>query len=219
MAVPTSKAEFKAYCLRNKYTAWYFNIIENAEVRNWKKNTSPCYVEKHHIVPNSFGGKTTVYLTSREHFICHALLTRMLSGEPKAKMVWAIMCLKGKGRYINSRLYTAAKSNLKHTEDAKRKMSDMRKGTQIGSKNHNYGNRGSLNPLYGTKQTEEHVNKRVDKIRGRIHSADSKRKMSQNRPRGPSGKKWFNNGVSETFGLPETRPSSWEFGRLKRKAA
>lgn len=30
MAVPASRDEFKKFCLRNKYSKWYFNIIESA---------------------------------------------------------------------------------------------------------------------------------------------------------------------------------------------
>lgn len=218
MAVPTTKEEFKEYCLRNKYTNWYFNIIDNAINRNWAKNNITCYVEQHHYIPKSLGGKDehTVFLTSREHFICHILLTKMLTSDDKAKMVWAVMCLKGKGRYYNSRLYENTKLNVKHSDASKLKMSMTRRGTQVGSKNHNYGNKGILNPLFGTKQTENHKNKRIIKLVGRKQSEESKIKMSLNRPKGPSGKKWFNNGIKETFGLPENIPQGWQYGRLRR---
>jgi len=218
MAVPTTRAAFKEYCLKNKYSKWYFNIIENAISRNWSKSNAPCYVERHHYIPVSLGGNDShiVFLSSKEHFVCHALLTRMLNGEDKAKMIWTIMCLKGKNRYINSRLYSSFKLCLKHTDESKRKMSENRKITQVGEKNNNFGNRGSLNPLYGTKQTTEHKNKRIQKLLGRKQSEISKQLMSLNRPHGPSGKKWFNDGIKESFGLPETKPENWSFGRLKR---
>lgn len=48
----------------------------------------------------------------------------------------------------------------------------------------------------------------------RICSLKTRIKMSQNRPRGPSGKKWFNNGKIEKFDLPENKPDSFNFGRL-----
>lgn len=218
MAVPTTKEEFREYCSKNKYSDWYFNIIENAINRNWGKTHTDVYLEKHHYIPLSLGGKDQhiVYLTSREHFVCHALLTKMLFGKEKAKMCWAMMCLKGKNRYINSRIYQTIKSNLKHTPESKKKMSDSRKGSQIGEKNHNYGNRGPLNPIYGKKQTEEHKSKRISKLYGRKHSEETKLKMSANRPKGISNKKWFNNGLKESFGLPENKPENWTFGRLKR---
>ena len=39
--------------LQNKYTQWYYNIVNNAQAR--LSNTT--YIEKHHIVPKSLGGK------------------------------------------------------------------------------------------------------------------------------------------------------------------
>lgn len=74
--------------INNKYTKWYFNIINRA------KNKTPCdYSEKHHIIPKSLGGDNSkenlVYLTAKEHFICHCLLPKMLTGDDKTKMVYA----------------------------------------------------------------------------------------------------------------------------------
>ena len=54
------------YILDNKYSKWYFSIIQNAKNRIIE-NT---YYEKHHIIPKSFGGDDTesnlVKLTFRE---------------------------------------------------------------------------------------------------------------------------------------------------------
>lgn len=63
-----------------KYTKWYCSIIENAISRVEALD----YYEGHHILPKSFkmGGEidpvNIVKLTSREHFICHRLLPKML---------------------------------------------------------------------------------------------------------------------------------------------
>lgn len=58
--------------LQNKYTQCYYNIVNRAKAREQLG-----YVEKHHIIPKSLGGKDTadnlVKLTAREHFICHWL--------------------------------------------------------------------------------------------------------------------------------------------------
>jgi len=75
--------------LDNKYSRWYFSIIERAKIR-----TLEGYVERHHIIPSSLGGEngTTnkVKLTAREHFICHLLLVKMLpTGKARNKLVWA----------------------------------------------------------------------------------------------------------------------------------
>ena len=57
------------------------------------------YVEGHHILPKSFkqGGEkdksNLVYLTAREHFICHWLLTKMFTDQCLHKMQYAFKCL------------------------------------------------------------------------------------------------------------------------------
>lgn len=195
-------------------------MINKALIRNWNKKTAPCYVECHHYTPISIVGKNNnvVYLSAREHFICHLLLVRMLEGKNKAKMSWAIMCMKGrKNGYINSFLYEAAKKNVKHTEESKMKMSKQRAGTKKGENNPMFGKKGELSPLYGSEQTYEHKEKKLSKIRGRKQSLESRILMSKNRKKGPSGKKWFNNGIIETFDLPENKPENFVFGRLIRK--
>lgn len=72
---------------QNKYTKWYFNIIENSNADN-------IVVEKHHIIPKSLGGSddesNIVKLTPREHYICHKLLTKMVEGKFKMKMTFAL---------------------------------------------------------------------------------------------------------------------------------
>ena len=76
--------------LSNKYTIWYYQIIDSARVRI--KNNAE-YYERHHIIPKSLGGSNDpinlVYLTAREHFICHLLLTKMVTGKMKKSMDYA----------------------------------------------------------------------------------------------------------------------------------
>jgi len=73
----------------NKYSRWYNSIIQSARERT----TVLSYSEKHHIIPKSIGGsnlkENLVSLTAREHFICHYLLTKMLTGSAKQKMIYA----------------------------------------------------------------------------------------------------------------------------------
>lgn len=98
--------------IENKYTKWYFNIIYRAKSRVKLKNV---YYEKHHIIPKSLGGtndkENLVKLTAKEHFICHLLLIKMLTGREKYKMSFALFRMfhrnKKHNRYLpsSSRLY------------------------------------------------------------------------------------------------------------------
>jgi hypothetical protein len=75
--------------LDNKYTRWYYNIIEAAKARG----SGGFYTENHHIIPKSLGGSNDkinmVRLTAREHYVVHCLLVRMLRGVAKYKMISA----------------------------------------------------------------------------------------------------------------------------------
>ena len=73
----------------SKYSRWYEALITKAQNR-----TIDGYVEKHHIIPRSFGGNdgkaNLVSLTAREHYIAHALLWKMnFSGVYNSKMAFA----------------------------------------------------------------------------------------------------------------------------------
>jgi hypothetical protein len=102
----------------NKYTRWYYNIVNTA-----KSRIPAGYTEKHHIIPKSFyinksktgwlEGNSEVLenkakLTPEEHFLCHLLLVRMTTGLAKTKMSFALARLsrskKLQGK-INSRTY------------------------------------------------------------------------------------------------------------------
>jgi hypothetical protein len=94
--------------LNNKYKKWHDSIIDRA-----KNRVLSCYVERHHVIPKSCGGSddksNLVKLTAKEHFIVHLLLTKILKGNNKAKMILAFnfMCdLKKK----NSRLFDNLRS-------------------------------------------------------------------------------------------------------------
>lgn len=110
--------------LTNKYTTWYNKIISCAQQRD----VPDCYTEKHHIIPRSLGGDRSesniVTLTAREHFVCHLLLTKMVSGAAQFKMIKALTMIMGvknigKGRYIaNSRWYKYARETNRHNIDA-----------------------------------------------------------------------------------------------------
>jgi len=107
--------------LDNKYTRWYFNIISRALERPRNRKDAKAllgYIEGHHILPTSFrrGGnkdkENIVFLTSREHFIIHAILVKMFVDVYRMKMINAFLRMKTIGnkdlpnRYYNSHLFS-----------------------------------------------------------------------------------------------------------------
>ena len=135
----------------NKYTRWYYNIVNHAKTR-----TITGYTEKHHIIPKSCGGGNSknnlVALTAKEHFICHLLLIRMAEGQFRYKMAYALnrmLTTNNNGnqdRYIpTSRKFEKIRlqisNSLKghsspmkgrfHSDETKKKISDARKGYKM----------------------------------------------------------------------------------------
>ena len=118
----------------NKYTSQYYRIISNAQTR-----TTTEYSEKHHIIPRSLGGsnlKTNlVVLTAREHFVCHLLLTKMVVGQDKYKMLSAVTRFQ-QSRNYQDRILTSweykkirecaiqARTGQLHTDKTKQKIKD-----------------------------------------------------------------------------------------------
>jgi len=97
--------------IKNKYSKWYYSIINKAKNRD---NSKLQYTETHHAIPKSLGGdndtSNLVPLTAREHLICHMLLTRFINKQFKHKMVHALWCMYiFRGVKLNSRLYESVK--------------------------------------------------------------------------------------------------------------
>lgn len=71
--------------ITNKYTRIYYAIVSQA-IEIGKPSE---YCELHHIVPKALGGSNDianlVYLTAKQHFICHLLLPKMCSMEEHKK--------------------------------------------------------------------------------------------------------------------------------------
>jgi hypothetical protein len=93
--------------LENKYTKWYYNLINRAKNRILVRGE---YYETHHIIPKSLGGtdnKTNlVKLTAREHFVCHLLLIKMTTGKEKSKFVYTAAMMSGhQNKNGTSRIY------------------------------------------------------------------------------------------------------------------
>jgi len=163
----------------NKYTNWYFNIINSALSRN-----PTGYIERHHIIPKSFGGADTkeniVKLTAREHFICHRLLTKMVDGVQK--------------RYVvNSRSYETIRSELAKTLSLERK-GIMNKGRKISDeqkrilasysgRKHSEETKAKMKESWKKRppRTQEHRDAIAKAGLGRKASEETKLKMSATR--------------------------------------
>jgi hypothetical protein len=144
--------------------------------------------ESHHIVPKSLGGtnelSNIVHLTPREHFIAHALLTKMvIDKKHRRSMAYAFTRMKethnkcGYSRIGNGKLYELMRSNLKELYS--------------GSNNPFYGNKkflGKNNPFYGKKHTEDVKQKLRNKPKlygqdnhffGKKHTSKTKKIISE----------------------------------------
>lgn len=98
--------------LENKYTIWYYKIIERA-----KQRSCPELYESHHIIPKSLGGSNDtsnlVKLTFREHFLVHRLLVKMTCDNNNIKMSWALHRMMYSGKYFyNSYTYEKSRKDF-----------------------------------------------------------------------------------------------------------
>jgi len=171
--------------LQNKYSKYYFNIINRAKSREIAPNT---YTEKHHIIPKSCGGDNSsanlIKLTAREHFICHLLLPKMTEGKVKIKMTHAawLMCCKNQNGMrdykITSHLYEALRKN--HSKILEKK---------IGILNHNYGKKTGRTKDDFTPEWKENISKskkgvikgEKNPMFGKTHNTETRAKLSATR--------------------------------------
>jgi hypothetical protein len=138
----------------NKYYTWYIHICQRAKTRNWQKG-SGVYLEKHHILPKSFGlggdkdKENLVHLTAREHYIVHCLLPKFINHTPfRKKMDYALWYLSNRNmEYVpNAQAYDIAKQqmikNIKARQDSELTRSKKSRP-------------GELNGMYGKTHSDE----------------------------------------------------------------
>ena len=89
----------------------YFLAYQRLIAKAQSRGCIDGYVEKHHILPRALGGtddsSNLVVLTAREHFIAHVLLGKIYGGT----MWQAIIIMKSRNRYCNSRLFEIARKH------------------------------------------------------------------------------------------------------------
>ncbi|CAB4162996.1 Nuclease associated modular domain 3 [uncultured Caudovirales phage] len=213
--------------IENKYTKCYYSIIDNAKLQTRKKKNGT-YYESHHIIPKSMGGIEEVLLTAKEHYICHLLLCKMLTGKNKHKMINALIRLSfsksnGQERYTsrsyslvrkfiaekNSEMFKgkpkseSVKQNMKgrsgtwiRTEEHKKELSNQRKGKYIGTDNHFFGKKHSIESILKRSETRKQLGI-VPKFIGK-------------------GCKHYNNGEKSVFCLPGAEPPGYKLGRIMK---
>jgi len=168
----------------NKYTRWYFNIITKAKSRNFSSRAAAKktlgYVEKHHIIPRSLNGNddvlNLVFLTAREHFVCHRLLTKMVQGHDIYKMKKGLERMlvsnSKQNRYrVTSKLFEQIRL------EAYVSHSKLLKGSQLGENN----------PFYGKSHSNESKLKISQSNKGkrrRLNLSDDERKLRSEKQKG-----------------------------------
>jgi hypothetical protein len=186
----------------NKYTKWYYQIINNAKTR---KLDISSYSETHHIIPKALNGTNNssnlVSLTAREHFICHWLLTKMTNGTNKSSMIYALLFMqqanKEQQRYstlITSRVYenhklvhsmivSKNKKGKPLSQETKLKMSLAKKGRTVSEETKlkmSLAKKGKRSNRAGTVVTPETRAKLSAALKGKPKSEATKEKF-QNR--------------------------------------
>lgn len=184
--------------LDNKYTKWYYNIILNAQCRqitNRKEARNKLgYPERHHIIPESLGGSDSIdnliFLTAREHLICHLLLIRMTTNKNKSKMInalWAMINLENPYQErvkINSRLYESIRREFskKHSDNLK-----GRKYSKEHSQKISNALKGKPSKLKGVPRPESVKQKISDSLTG-IPKSETHKQNIKKTHKGFSGK-------------------------------
>lgn len=172
--------------LQNKYTKWYNSIIINA-----KSRSLTTYTENHHIIPKSLGGgndpTNMVKLTAREHFVCHLLLPKMLTGVNKRNMTFAIWSIlnrdhsRSRSRHkVTSHIYERLKRQVASASSA------LHKGKLVSVETRNKisdSRKGKPGPNLGKPMSEEQKEKMRATIaeNGRIISPETVAKILETR--------------------------------------
>lgn len=181
------------YCQPNKYFQIYVSIC----TRGLNRITPEIY-EKHHILPKCFrlGGETdidnVVYLTPREHFICHKLLTKFVyDKELKSKLSYALWQFT-KRYTVRSREYDYLKSLLSETYKGLPKTEQHKNNLRKPKKNkEKMGRKKDCdNPFKGIKRSAE-IGSKISKSKkgkntgqqnhffGKSHSEKTKQHLSE----------------------------------------
>lgn len=188
--------------LNNKYSKWYYNIINNAKTKKYED-----YSEVHHLIPRSLGGtnkkSNLIRLSAREHFICHLLLTKMTYGKYKQKMIFALKAMihikrKYQFRHLtnNSRIFEYCRTEYSkamslrrksytgwhHSEETKEKIRQSNRNKIIPQEQRDKISntlKGSIPAFKGCKHTPETLKFISEKLKGMIPPNKGKKMSPQ----------------------------------------
>jgi hypothetical protein len=233
--------------IQNKYTHWYYTIIEAARQRHEISG----YTEKHHVIPDCFyiqnrsKGKrkgwlpgnsndpsNLVQLTFREHFLCHWLLTKMITGKPYYQMESALasfrMTNSSKKYCLSSekfcRIREAHRIKTIHLAKARIGQESPKKGKTYGKQHNPSPTRNSPRPWLQGRESPNKGKQGVSKgkpspKKGRKfgpNSVPSPLKGQTSPRKGKTYGKWWNNGIDEIVAAEQ--PDGFLPGRLSRKS-
>jgi hypothetical protein len=112
-----------------EYKDTYDRIINRSVGRKFIKAA----YERHHILPKSMGGTNNknnlVYLTYREHFLAHWLLTKFTEGQDKIKMLHALAKMTTRSLTNNNRIISCGQYSIARRANS-RALSFRMKGNQ-----------------------------------------------------------------------------------------
>lgn len=156
------------------YLNIYKNIIKKAKnenrIKRKRTDSNFIYYENHHIIPKSLCknklwvdfNTNKVLLTSKEHFICHLLLTKIY---PSAETLWAfrrMMDTPKNGERIYSKMFDLYRGKYRHKKETLQHLSIINQGKHLSEEhkkkisisrknNKNLGEsyKGEKNGMYG----------------------------------------------------------------------
>lgn len=162
------------------YLKIYNTIIKKAIEQN--RNPKDRYYEKHHIIPKCIGGNNTkenlIFLTPREHFLCHRLLCLIYPTELKLK--FALWYMSNNNKYfISSRTYEHIRNELSNALTGKNieelygteKANEMKEKMSLARKNVPW------EIYFGEERAKELKKKLIERRTGAKHSKETINKM------------------------------------------
>lgn len=171
----------------NKYTRWYFNLI-NHRINIKYQGCG----EYHHFIPKSIiPNDNLVYLSYREHYVAHLLLTKAVVDDYVDKMLYAITAMKiktAKQCKFNSKLFEQLKYKANSSRSFKMKGHSVSETTRQKLSVHNTGKKLSDETRKkisasnkGKKHTPEHIAKVAAFHTGRKRSDETKKRLREER--------------------------------------